>query len=179
MCLLAGKDSLSKMVVSSVVEQKGDDEFAIKLLVGFITLLGYKKMIFESDNEPAISKLESLFSKELPDVQLVPQETPTGNHQANGDIESLVRVSKGGIRAMKSSVDSKWVDKYRIPEDHPMMAWIPRHVAFCCNRFRIGADGKSAYERHYGREWRRPMVLFGEKLVYAPLSLISVPGIEI
>lgn len=94
MCLLAGKSSLSKMVVSSVVEQKGDDKFAIKLLVGFIAFLGYKKMIPKSDNDPALLKLKSLVSKELPDVQLIPQEAPTGDHQANGDIESLAKVLK-------------------------------------------------------------------------------------
>ena len=47
MCLLAGKDSLSNCFVSSVVEQKGDDKFAVKLLVDFVTIIWVHEDYFQ------------------------------------------------------------------------------------------------------------------------------------
>ena len=58
------------------------------------------------------------------------------------------------IRAILSDLESKL--KSKIDPNHSMLTWIARHAAFLLTRFRIGDDGKSAYQRAVGREWRRP-----------------------
>ena len=63
MFMLARKDTISKMVESSVVESKGVGKFAKKLLVDLITMIGCKKIIFKSDNDYAICALKREFAK--------------------------------------------------------------------------------------------------------------------
>ena len=50
------------------------------------------------------------------------------------------------------------------------LSWVARHSAFLLTRFRIGEDGKSAYQRALGREWRRPTVVFGEQILFKPVG---------
>ena len=99
------------------------------------------------------------------------QEAPTGDHQANGEIEVMVRELKRTIRALKSSTEEKLRVKLR--DTDPLLAWIPRHAAFLVSRFRVGEDGKTPYERATGKRWRRPQVLFGERLFFRPVKTTS------
>ena len=58
-----------------------------------------------------------------------------------------------------------------IPDAHPVLTWLARHANFLMSRFRInGHDGKTGYERLKGRKWRRPVVMFGERIWFRPLK---------
>ncbi|CAE7544146.1 unnamed protein product [Symbiodinium microadriaticum] len=63
-----------------------------------------------------------------------------------------------GYAAILSDLESKL--KIKVDPNHSMLTWIARHAAFLLTRFRIGDDGKSAYQRAAGREWRRPTMVF-------------------
>ena len=56
-----------------------------------------------------------------------------------------------------------------LKDDHPMMAWLPEHSGFLLSRFQVAADGKTAYERLKGKEWRGELMDFGEKVMYMPI----------
>ena len=81
MCLLAVKSTIPRMAASTVVESKGMDKFAKQLSNYFITLMGYKKVVFKSDNEPPILTLRREVGVDLPGVQLVPQEAQLATTQ--------------------------------------------------------------------------------------------------
>ena len=89
MPILAIKDRTSGMIQSRVVPAKGTDKFAIKRLVKDIELLGYNKIILKSDNEPSILALKKAV-KEITKVEIIPEESPVGDHQANGEIENTI-----------------------------------------------------------------------------------------
>ena len=108
----------------------------------------------------------------MKDVEITLKESPTSVNEedapSNGYAECAVREVKRMIRAILSDLESKL--KSKIDPNHSMLTWIARHAAFLLTRFRIGDDGKSAYQRAVGREWRRPTVVFGEQILFKPVG---------
>ena len=61
---------------------------------------------------------------------------------------------------MKSALEEKL--KIQVNERHPILSWIGPHANFMISRLiRVGADGRTPYERRRGRRWKRPSVSFG------------------
>ncbi|CAL1134675.1 unnamed protein product [Cladocopium goreaui] len=73
---------------------------------------------------------------------------------------------KRQCRALLSDLEFKLERK--VDPGHPLLVWLPRHAAFLLTRYRVGTDGKTAFERTYGRKWRIPLVRFGESILYRP-----------
>ena len=64
--------------------------------------LGHKKIIMESDNEPAILPLKEAASRET-DVEIVMEEVPVGDHQANGLVENAIKNVQGQFRVLRNA----------------------------------------------------------------------------
>ena len=129
-------------------------------------------MCLFSDNENAMKALKLKASEEVKGVEFDLRECPTSteheNAPANGVAEAAVKEVKRMVRAILSELETKL--KIEVGVDHPILAWIARHAAFLMTRFRIGEDGKSAYERTLGRPWRRPTIVFGEQVMFKPVG---------
>ena len=54
----------------------------------------------------------------------------------------------------------------KVPMDHPALLWLIEHTASILNRFVVGSDGQTAYQRLHGRRANKKAVEFGEKLFY-------------
>ena len=50
-----------------------------------------------------------------------------------------------GSRALKSARDKRYGEK--LAKDQPTIPWMVRHAADCISRYRVGDEGKTAYER--------------------------------
>ena len=60
----------------------------------------------------------------------------------------------------------------KIPSDHPALPWLVKHAPETINRYLSGNDGKTAYERVRGRNFRRDIAQFGEVVMHMlPKSL--------
>ena len=150
---------------ANVVPAKGPDLFAVEWLKSCINETGFKEISLKSDNEPAILSLKAKVKEELRmTIHLV--ESPVEDHQANGFIEVAVREVKRQVRAVLSDLQERL--GFDIKPSHPCMTWLPRHAAYLLTRFRIGPDGKTPYERTFGRTWRAPLVSFGEHVLFRP-----------
>ncbi len=68
--------------------------------------LGCKRVIARSDNEPAILALKEAARREC-DVEVVPEEVPVGDHQANGLAENTVKNAQGQLRVIKDALESR------------------------------------------------------------------------
>ena len=79
-----------------------------------------------------------------------------------------VKETKRQVRAMKSALEEKM--GLKIHSRHPILAWVGRHACFMLSRFRVGVDGRIAYEKSRGRRWKRPSVTFGERVWFKPLK---------
>jgi len=51
---------------------------------------------------------------------------------------------------MKNALEEKW--KVVIPDSHAVLTWMMGYASFLLNRFEIGSDGKSSYERLKGKK---------------------------
>ena len=152
--------------------EKGTHPYNVTWLAGIIREAGWKKMCLFSDNENAMKALKLKASEEVKGVEFDLRECPTSteheNAPANGVAEAAVKEVKRMVRAILSELETKL--KIEVGVDHPILAWIARHAAFLMTRFRIGEDGKSAYERTLGRPWRRPTIVFGEQVMFKPVG---------
>jgi len=161
--MLVIKDSKTKMYGATFVQEKGLDPYAIKYFSSFIQSLGYKKIINKSDGEHSIVALKEKAAKEA-GVEAISKEAPLGDHQANGMIEQAVREIKAQVRVLKSSLEEKL--QLKLDDKHPLLAWIPRHAADLISRYRVGHVRRTAEHRRTGRAWNRPVMQFGDKVMF-------------
>ena len=89
--MLALKFSRSGRIAATALEQKGLTQYGVKFFAGFIQQTGIRRFINKSDGEPTMKALKDAAAKALEGVESIGQESPVGDHQTNGDIESAVK----------------------------------------------------------------------------------------
>ena len=147
---------------------QGPNEYAIEAIKEDIESLGIKRFIFKSDQEPAILALKERVTEALgKKYEVIPEESPVGDHQANGEIENAIKELEKQIRVLKLALEQKM--QLVLQDDHPLMSWIPQHAGFLLSRFQVAANGKTAYERLKGKAYRRELVDFGERVLFMPV----------
>ncbi len=166
--VLVAKDRKTGRVWASVVESKGVDDYSVSFLSDVLRDACDRKTIFKSDGENPIKALKAAVRDSVRDIEFIFQETATDDHKHNGSIEVAVREIKRQIRVLNSVLESRL--RVQVSEKDPLLAWMPRHAAFLLQRFRVGPDGKTPYERHTGNKWRRPMITYGERVHFRPVK---------
>ena len=167
MPILVIKDQNTKYMWAGVMPAKGVSEYSLSFAKQAIQEAGTRKIVLKSDQEHAIVALKAEARRAIPEVEILMQESPVGDHQANGSIEVAIRELKKQVRVLKSSVEEKL--GLVLDDQCPMLAWIPRHSAFLLSKFRVGEDGKTPEERRAGKRWRRPLIAFGERVYFRPV----------
>ena len=169
--VLVMHDSVTKSIFAHLIPAKGVDfpscEKVVKMIVKDLDTLGYRKVVFRCDNEPAILSL--LRAVKLAWSGDVVQETSAeGDPQSNGAAESSVHVVKGHVRSVKLAVESTCGEE--VPADHGLLTWLVSYATRVHRRFSVGRDGKTAYERTVGRRAVHPLAQFGERVWWMPLQ---------
>jgi hypothetical protein len=106
MPILVVRDRRTKMAWPHVVPRKGKEGFAVRALARDLRLLGYLRVILKSDGEPSVMALKEAVRVES-ECEVVPEESPVGEHQSNGGAEAAVRVVQGQVRAMQDALESR------------------------------------------------------------------------
>ncbi|CAK0870975.1 unnamed protein product, partial [Prorocentrum cordatum] len=166
--MLVARDSKTKLPYSTAILGKKVTNFMIKIPMSFILHLGYRRLIFQSDGEPAIAALKTAVAVATPTVEFLPREPPAGERQSNGGIEVTVREVKRHGRANRYALEAKLGRK--VDDDHPILKWLPQYAAACIGRHRRGTDGLTGEQRRSGRDWKELEAEFGERVVYRPLA---------
>ena len=68
------------------------------------------------------------------------------------------------MRVMKLAIEG--YTQAEIPLDHPIIPWLVESAAWTLNRYEVGKDGKTAYERAKGKPFELPVAEFAEKVTY-------------
>ena len=77
------------MKFAHMVEEKGPNEYAIEQVKEDIESMEIRRMIFKTDQEPAILALKERVIEALgTKVEVIEEESLVGDHQANGEIEN-------------------------------------------------------------------------------------------
>ena len=99
---------------------------------------------------------------------MVPELATTGESQSSGLAERGIQTMEGMIRTLKHALEAR-IGK-ELPADHAVMLWLVEHAAAVWRRFRLGLDGKSAYERLKGKRHPGAGAEFGEAVWYMTLQ---------
>ena len=78
-------------------------------------------------------------------VEVMMDNSPKGDSQANGDAERAVRSIQGLERTMKDALES--AIEAEVPTSHDLMTWLIEHAATIINCFKrtSGGDGLTAF----------------------------------
>ena len=184
-------DSRTKALFAHLIPSKGTDfddlEAVLKLEAADLDRLGYKRVAFRSDNEPAITS----FLRELRRYwsgEVVPEAASTGDPQSNGAAERGVRMIKGAVRTLKDALEynlshdtesvppvecprgSAGSDSPTIPATSGLMTLLVRYAAVSQRLYCVGTDGRTPYERSTGRRHNPAAAEFGESVWWMPLQ---------
>ena len=168
MPILVSKDLIHKscgtgMISARVVPQKGLHAYAVKQLSQDLENLGHSSLIFKSDGEPSIVALKTAVKNERSE-RIVLETSPVKESKSNGAIENAIQQVQGQVRAVKDCLEGRLNN--RLSGSCPVFAWLVIHAAKTLNRYHIGEDGKTAYQRWKGKPFRREVTEFGECVMY-------------
>ena len=111
---LVRKESSSKAVGAFVVANRRECEYTARRgAQGMIKVLGYSRICSNGDQEPALRTIMHRM-KMLSGEQFAIDETPVGDSQSNGDVESAMQQIQGQFRTMRSDLETS-------------MPWLSRH----------------------------------------------------
>ena len=164
---LVYRDDKTKMVFGHICEHKGaSDVWALSRVNEDLSRLGYSDMILKCDGEPAIVQVMEKI-KTTRTENIIIQQPPAYDPQANGSAEKAVQDYMGQVRAMKIGLESRL--KVKVESDWVAMQWIAELAGELLNRGTVGKDGRTPYYRLYGRHSTKAIVEFGEQVMAKPL----------
>ena len=165
--VLIGREKITGTYFATAVPQKGSSgRFAVDKAMDFIHGQGDSgaKIVVKTDQEPAILT----WVKDLVDAReegrTITEHSPVKSSGSNGRAERAAQTLEGQIRVLLLSFEQHVGAKVDVRE--PLITYIPEYAAFLLNRFEVGKDGKTAYERTKGKSCRTWGVHFGEKVLY-------------
>jgi hypothetical protein len=128
------------------VDRKGASDAMVKFCVGAMDQSGYvgEQLTFKTDQEPSIIALKTTVAASRIG-QTVPIESPVRASKSNGMMENAIKIWQGQLRTIKHHLESK-LGKCVEPGG-VLFSWLIRVCAYILNKFRVGADGRTAYER--------------------------------
>ena len=162
-----------------VVPHKGIDEekFAVDRLVGDILWTGYMSVMLKSDNEEAFLALliESFKELRINGLQQVMSEnSPEYDPQANGAAENAVKAWQGMFRTQKSSLEFNIA--MEVPVRHPLTAWLVKWAGDVLAWQFNGHDGLTPYQRIHGKPFHTRLAALGETVRFKIRSTEPLPA---
>ena len=134
--LIVMRDSRTGSYEVSTDSSKGVDVAPVSYAVGFIRLLGHRRIVFQTGDDPAIKARKRAVARHL-----------------TNDCDVMTR----------KSLDSEWYGlccKPRCTQSftHPIVSWLLRHSPALLFRYRRGVDELTGESRRIGRPWRQNAV---------------------
>ena len=163
------------MVFAHVVPKKGIQPHAIRKFCQDVGLLGHAELVLKSDGEPAIVALKEAVKRERHE-RIVLESSPVKESQSNGAIENAIQQLQGQFRAVKDALESRVGQ--RISGEMSCVPWMMSHASGLINRYHIGEDGKTNYQRWKGKSFKREVAEFGECVFYLKAGTRGVDKFE-
>ena len=126
-----------------------------------------QRIIMKSDNEPAIVALREKVGRRLGGV-IIPEGPARGESSSNGKIEEAGKTMRNLVKTWKDHVE--YHANIKLEPHDPIILWMCRWAGMAYNRFHVGEDGKTPWERARGRKCHMDVVPIGEKVWYKRLK---------
>ena len=158
------KVDLKKIHKAHVVPSKGNVEGVAREIVRDLDEMGISgELIIKNDQEPALMDLvKEVRRLRKGGTQL--EKSKKYDSQSNGAAERAVQTVEGITRTLKLVLEKRL--GCQIPCAHPVMAWLVKHGAECLNRYQVGKDGRTAYERLKGKKYKGDVCEFGQVVMH-------------
>ena len=127
---------------------KGPIDFVFQGILEFLGEIGRKRIVIRSDNEPAVKALVQAVALHREDETVI-EEIPVKSSQSIGCNEHDHFLVGGMARALRIDMEKRFGDNF--PVLHAVYSWILRHSGWLLNRFCVGRDGYTAFQRYKGR----------------------------
>ena len=121
-------------------------------------------VVFKTDQEPALVDLVKQICALRPSSRSCLTHSGVGDSKGNGLAERAVQSLEEMIRVHKLTFESRL--KTSLKCVHPPIAWLVEHCADVLNRYNIGADGRTPYQRLKGRKFVGHMLEFGSSVMF-------------
>ena len=151
--ILHAVDVVTRMRVA-VVGQKAMVEHVVSTTVNFLDELGYQSVLLKSDKELSVTTFTYEVSRRRHSDDgrtTIIAEIPLGNSQVIGVADRGNYQLGCQCRTLRSSVEDL-LGVVLLP-DLPAVSWLVRHTAWIMNRYEVGRDGSTPYERHKGQPY--------------------------
>ena len=161
--ILVARDRDTRMTLSFLVREKGaSDPYVVKRLVAFIKEIGQEgqRMIVKSDQESPIKAVVDKLILARAQAATVPEHSPVRSSGLNGVFERAVKEVEMRVRCLKSALDERVNGD--IAATSPILPWLVEYASVLINRYLVGHDGKTAYERSKGKTSKVLGYEFGE-----------------
>ena len=150
------------MVMASVTPSKSTGKFIADRVVAFMQEIGCEAgdVIMKSGQEPAIMSIVEAVSRTRAikgGGRCVVEASPKASSASNGVVERHIQTVEQQVQVM---LEDRW--KMKIPSKHAVMPWMVEYAGHLINRFEVGKDGKTSYERCKGKRAKTLGVVFGE-----------------
>ena len=169
--VLVGKDRFSSGIAADVAPKKGAGAgYAVKQLDRNLKKFGnHGKVVLRSDGEVAIKDLLQKVS-EMRASQTLIESTPKGDSRANGRAERAAQQVEKQTRVLKLAGGEE-LGTFSVR--HPCFTWLVHHAADVYNKYHVGPDGRTVYERLKGRPYSGTMFEFGQVILYKTSSKVQ------
>ena len=119
--------------------------------------------MLQIDQEPSIIDVKHKAGTHIP-TEIVYEESPVGDSNANGSIERANQTIQGQIRAVKDYTERQI--GATIGLDSSVLTWLVRHAARTLTTLHVGSDGKTAHQRIRGKPFNQQIAAFGEQIFF-------------
>ena len=163
--VLVAKDRDTKSVMCSMVPIKGSShQFPARRVKAFLSEMGYDNLdvTLKSDQEPSIMDVVNEVIRLRSTVRTLKQQSLVGSSASNGVVERGALTVEGQIRVIKDAFENRIATK--IASNRNVLSWLVEFAGVLINRYEVGKDGRTPYERSRGKKSKLLGLEFGEKL---------------
>ena len=169
MPVIAVKERDSGMLMGAALPTKTTGSYVSQRVMAFMKEVGveYGDLTVKSDQEPAIQKVIEDVGKLRAIAgggKYVVENSPVGSSASNGVIERGIQAISGQARVLLDALESRC--GVEIEYGHPILCYIIEYAAFLINRFEVGHDGRTPYERCKGKKAKTMGIEFGEAVLW-------------
>ena len=164
--LMIGRHKCTKYTFCHKCACKGTGDVKIvQKIEASIDEVGDAKIKIKSDGEPALVQVMEAVKRKREHPTLL-ENPPAHDPQSNGVAERAVREVKAQIRCILLGLEAQIAEK--IDTKLAIIDWILAHAPELINRFLVGRDGKTAWQRVHNRVFNRKTFEFGEQVIVKP-----------
>ena len=88
------------------------------------------------------------------------EASPVGSSGSNGRVERAIQSVQDQVRVMRVAFQDRW--KVDVSHRHAVFPWMLEYAAHLLNRYEVGRDGRTAFERLKAKKAKPLGMEFGE-----------------